>query len=71
MQQKLLSQFQNDMQLHGLRPLTQETYERQVRRFMQYVGKPLGKTGLGDVKAYLLHLVIDVNYFCPGKSNCR
>jgi integrase/recombinase XerD len=56
MNKKILSRFCNDMQLHGLSIHTQQAYERNVRRFVDYTDRPLNKLGLKQVKAYLLHV---------------
>ena len=40
MNRKVLSQFRDDMQLHGLSFHTQEAYERHVRRFLDDIGYP-------------------------------
>jgi len=55
-----LSQFREDMQLHGLGLLTQEAYQRCVRKFLDYIDKPLSKIGPQDTKANLLHLDRDL-----------
>jgi integrase/recombinase XerD len=56
MNDKALSQFRDEMQLRGLSPLTQQAYERCVKKFFQYVGCPVTRVGVKQTKAFLLHL---------------
>jgi site-specific recombinase XerD len=60
MSQEILSQFQQDMQLRGFAPHTQQTYESYLRKFIEHAGKPPAELGLKDSKAYLLHLDRDL-----------
>ena len=56
MNEKALSQLRDEMQLRGLSPYTREAYERNVKRFLDYVRCPLGRVGAKQIKGYLLHL---------------
>ncbi len=38
--------------LHGKSPLTQRAYLRDIERFMEFTGKPLNETTLGDLQAF-------------------
>ena len=57
MQQKLLSQFERDMQLRGLSPLTQEAYLNKVQKFGLFLGKSARRANAQDVKRYLHYLM--------------
>ena len=57
MNTKLLSRFRDEMQLQGLSVLTQQTYERHVRRFLDDTGYPNKPVSLRRTKGYLLRLV--------------
>ena len=69
MQQKLLSQFQQDMQLRGLGELTQQAYLNKAGKFGEFLGKSPRSARPQDVDRYLLHLqekglsVITVNQY--------
>lgn len=56
MNQKLLSQFQQDMQLRGLGELTQQAYLNKVAKFGEFLGKSPRSARPQDVDRYLLHL---------------
>ena len=53
MQQKLLSQFQRDMQLRGLGELTQQAYLNNVGKFYEFFGKSPRRATAQDVNRYL------------------
>jgi integrase/recombinase XerD len=69
MNQKLLSQFQQDMQLRGLGELTQQAYLNKAGKFGEFLGKSPRSARPQDVDRYLLHLqgkglsVITVNQY--------
>ena len=56
MNTKVLSQFRDEMQLRGLSPLTQQAYERCVKRFLEHVGCRASRVDQKRVKQYLLQL---------------
>jgi site-specific recombinase XerD len=62
MQQKLLSQFQQDMQLRGLGPLTQQAYLNRIVKFDAYFGKSPRRATAKDVNQYLHHLMTEKRF---------
>jgi site-specific recombinase XerD len=56
MNEKILSQFRDEMQLRGLSLLTQQAYERCVKRFLEHVGCRASRVDQKGVKRYLLQL---------------
>jgi integrase/recombinase XerD len=65
MQQKLLSQFQQDMQLRGLSPLTQEAYLNKVQKFAEVFGKSPQQANARDVNGFLHHLMTEKHFSLP------
>ena len=65
MQQKLLSQFQQDMQLRGLGELTQQAYLNKVEKFGEFFGKSPRGANAQDVNRYLHHLMTEKRFAIP------
>lgn len=59
MNNKLLSQFERDLQLRGLSRLTQEAYLNKVKKFAEYLGKSPKTAKAQDIKGYLHHLMTE------------
>jgi site-specific recombinase XerD len=57
MNRKLLSQFQQDMQLRGLGELTQQAYLNNVEKFGKFWGKSPRSATAKDLNRYLHHLM--------------
>ena len=62
MQRKLLSQFQQDMQLRGLGELTQQAYLNKVDKFGKYFGRNPRAATEKDVNRYLHHLMTEEKF---------
>ena len=65
MQPKLLSQFQQDMQLRGLGELTQQAYLNKVEKFGEFLGASPRSAKAQDVDRYLLHLMKEKGFSVP------
>ena len=65
MQPKLLSQFQQDMQLRGLGELTQQAYLNKVAKIGEFLGKSPRSAKAQDVDRYLLHLMKEKGFSVP------
>jgi hypothetical protein len=50
--------------LRGTPPNTRRTYTYCVHHFERFVGGPITELGRQQVEQFLLHLVMDDNYFC-------
>ena len=65
MHRKLLSQFQQDMQLRGFGELTQKAYLNEVEKFGQFLGKSLRAAKAQDANRYLHHLMKEKGFSVP------
>jgi integrase/recombinase XerD len=67
----LKQRMDEDMQLRGLNPKTQEMYISHVTRFARHFMKLPDKLGEKEVKEYLLHLINDrhVSYSTLAQTN--
>ena len=65
MHQKLLSQFQRDMQLRGLGELTQQAYLNKVEKFGEFLGISPRRGKAQDVDRYLHHLMSEKKFTIP------
>lgn len=56
MQDDILAKLEDDMELRGLSDSTREAYRRNVRLYLDHIGKPIGSTCEQDLRGYALHL---------------
>jgi site-specific recombinase XerD len=65
MNEKLLSQFQQDMQLRGLGESTQQAYLNKIGKFAEFLGKSPRQATARDVNRYLHHLMTEKRFAIP------
>ena len=60
-----------DMTIRNLSPATQRSYLHAVSKFSQYFGHSPDRLGLGDVRAYQVHLASKGVAWQPGGAGWR